>query len=159
MTGTISSAWSSGTATSSPSSSAAAEQPRRWVVVVEEGLPVGLAANTAAVLALTLGKTAPELIGPPVADAEGRDYPGLTLLPLPVLTHHQAGLRDLADAARAAGLLGAVMTATAQRAKTYPKYTSQLAVTGTADLHFVGIGLLGPQKVVRRLTGSLPLLR
>ena len=141
------------------STSAAAEQPHRWVVVVEHGLPVGLAANTAAVLALTLGNTAPELIGPPVADADGRDYPGLTLLPLPVLTHHQAGLRDLAAAARAAGLLGAVMTGTAQRAKTYPEYASQLAATPAVELHLVGIALLGPQAIVRRLTGSLPLLR
>jgi Protein of unknown function (DUF2000) len=38
--------------------SAVTSDQRRWVVVVERDLPVGLAANTAAVLALTLGKTA-----------------------------------------------------------------------------------------------------
>ncbi|PZS29804.1 MAG: DUF2000 domain-containing protein [Pseudonocardiales bacterium] len=146
-------------AVSTNSTSGASEQPHRWVIVVEQGLPVGLASNTAAILALTLGKTAPELIGPVVTDADGRDYPGLTLLPLPVLTHHQAGLRELADAARAASLLAAVMTGTAQRAKTYPEYTGQLAATPAAALHLVGIGLLGPQKIMRRLTGSLPLLR
>ncbi len=135
------------------------EQPHRWVVIVEQGLPVGLAANTAAVLALTLGKAAPELIGPAVADADGRDHPGLTMLPLPVLTLDQSGLRDLAETARAAGFLAAVMTSTAQRAKTYPEYAAQLAATPATDLHLVGIGLLGPQKIIRRLTGSLPLLR
>ena len=41
-------------------------EPDRWVVVVEHGLPPGPAANTAAVLALTLGKVAPHLIGPDV---------------------------------------------------------------------------------------------
>jgi hypothetical protein len=91
---------------------------RWWVVVVERDLPVGLAANTAAVLALTLGKTAPDLIGHDADDAQGRSYPGLTTLPLPVLTLDAPGLVDLADTARHSGLLAGVMTRTAQRAKT-----------------------------------------
>jgi hypothetical protein len=132
---------------------------RRWVVVVERDLPVGLAANTAAVLALTLGKTAPDLIGHDADDAQGRSYPGLTTLPLPVLTLDAPGLMDLADAARHSGLLAGVMTRTAQRAKTYPEYLTQLQNTTTADLDLIGVALLGPDRRVRRLTASLPLLR
>jgi hypothetical protein len=139
--------------------SAVTTDQRRWVVVVERDLPVGLAANTAAVLALTLGKTAPDLIGHDADDAQGRDYPGLTTLPLPVLTLDAPGLVDLADAARHSGLLAGVMTRTAQRAKTYPQYLTQLQNTTTADLDLLGVALLGPDRRVRRLTASLPLLR
>jgi hypothetical protein len=139
--------------------SAVTTDQRRWVVVVERDLPAGLAANTAAVLALTLGKTAPDLIGHDADDAQGRSYPGLTTLPLPVLTLDAPGLVDLADAARHSGLLAGVMTRTAQRAKTYPEYLTQLQNTTTADLDLIGVALLGPNRRVRRLTGSLPLLR
>lgn len=132
---------------------------RRWVVVVERDLPVGLAANTAAVLALTLGKTAPDLIGHDADDAQGRIYPGLTTLPLPVLTLDAPGLAGLADTARQSDLLAAVMTRTAQRARTYPEYLTELLDTATADLDLIGVALLGPDRRVRRLTGSLPLLR
>jgi hypothetical protein len=132
---------------------------RRWVVVVERDLPVGLAANTAAVLALTLGKSAPDLIGHDADDAQGRSYPGLTTLPLPVLTLDAPGLADLAGAARHSGLLAGVMTRTAQRAKTYPEYLTQLQNTTTANVDLIGVALLGPDRKVRRLTGSLPLLR
>jgi hypothetical protein len=51
------------------------------------------------------------------------------------------------------------MTRTAQRAKTYPEYLTQLQNTTTADLDLIGVALLGPDRRVRRLTGSLPLLR
>jgi hypothetical protein len=135
------------------------DQPDRWLVVIEHGLPPGLAANTAAVLALTLGKAAPHLIGPDVSDSDGNPYPGLTLLPLPVLTHHQDGLQNLVNAARAASLLAVIMTTAAQRSNTYPDYIDQLTNTAAADLHPIGVGLLGPRKTLRRLTGSLPLLR
>jgi hypothetical protein len=139
--------------------SAVTTDQRRWVVVVERDLPAGLAANTAAVLALTLGKTAPDLIGHDADDAQGRSYPGLTTVPLPVLTLDAPGLVDLADTARQSGLLAGVMTRTAQRAKTYPEYLTQLLDTATADLDLIGVALLGPDRRVRRLTGSLPLLR
>lgn len=141
------------------SNSGPADELDRWLVVIEHGLAPGLAANIAAVLALTLGKAAPHLIGPDVSDSDGNLYPGLTLLPLPVLTHHRDGLQNLTDAARAAGLLAVVMTDAAQRSKTYPDYMDQLTNTAEADLYPIGVGLLGPHKTLRRLTGSLPLLR
>lgn len=110
-------------------------------------------------LALTLGKTAPDLIGYYADDGQGRSYPGLTTLPLPVLTLDAPGLVDLVDAARHSGLLAGVMTRTAQRAKTYLGYLNQLRNTTTVDLNLIGVALLGPDRRVRRLTGSLPLLR
>jgi hypothetical protein len=139
--------------------SAAAVADCGWVVVIDKDLPVGLSANTAAVLGLTMGKVAPELIGVTTADADGNEYPGLTMLPIPILAHHSEGLRALTDAARSEGLLCAVVTEAAQRSKTYPQYADELAATRTTDVRVIGVGLFGARKGVRRLTGSLPLLR
>lgn len=135
------------------------ESEQGWVVVIDRDLPVGLSANTAAVLALTLGKAAPQLIGATVTDADGSEYPGLTTLPIPILAQHGDRLRELGDAARSAGLLCVVVTETAQRSKTYPEYVEELAATRTHDTRVIGVGLVGGRKGVRRLTGSLPLLR
>lgn len=74
------------TALDQPTGMPAGGASTKWVLIVAEALPAGLAANTAAVLALTLGRTAPHLFGPDATDADGRTYPGLTTQPLPVLT-------------------------------------------------------------------------
>ena len=54
-----------------------ASMPERCVIVVDESLPPGLAANAAAVLALTLGAREPALVGADLVDADDRSHPGL----------------------------------------------------------------------------------
>jgi hypothetical protein len=132
---------------------------RKWVAIIADDLPSGLAANTAAVLALTLGKAAPDLIGPDAIDSGGTTYPGLTTLPLPVLTATSQALAGLADRARSEQVLAALVTDAAQRSKTYPAYTQQLASTPAGLLTVLGLAILGPATTVNRLTGNLPLLR
>ena len=70
----------------------------RCVIVVDEDLAPGLAANAAAVLALTLGATVDGLVGPDLVDADGDVHPGLFAAGLPVLG---ARARDAVAAARA----------------------------------------------------------
>lgn len=132
---------------------------QKCVLVLATGLPLGLAANTAGVLAMSLGRAAPHLIGPVVTDASGQPYPGLTVVPLPVLNAAPDALRGLASRARDGDLLAAAVTDAAQESKTYPEYEGRLAVTPGSRLHFLGIALWGPARTVNKLTGSLPLLR
>ena len=47
----------------------------RCVIVVDESLPAGLAANAAAVLALTLGAREPDLVGADFVDADAQPHP------------------------------------------------------------------------------------
>jgi len=150
----------SGHAASDPApSDRAGGNPTKWVLIVAEALPPGLAANTAAVLALTLGRTAPHLFGPDVTDADGRAYPGLTTQPLPVLTADEQALTDLCTRATDQQILAAVVTDAAQQSKTYPDYTARLAATPTAQLAALGIAVHGPARAVNKITGHLRLLR
>ena len=55
----------------------------RCVIVVDESLPAGLAANAAAVLALTLGAREPDLVGADFVDADAQPHPGLIPIGLP----------------------------------------------------------------------------
>ena len=55
------------------------------MVVVDEALAPGLAANAAAVMAMTLGAKLPALVGEDFADGAGERHPGLITTGLPVL--------------------------------------------------------------------------
>ena len=45
------------------------EQDKKCVIVIDENLPLGILANTAAILGITLGKHVPELLGEDATDA------------------------------------------------------------------------------------------
>lgn len=131
----------------------------KWVLILADTLPAGLAANTAAVLALTLSRSAPHLLGPSATDADGRVYPGLTTLPLPVLTATEQAVTDLHARAADRQILAAVVTDAAQQSKTYPEYTTRLGATPTSRLATLGLAIHGPARAVNKLTGHLRLLR
>jgi hypothetical protein len=134
--------------------------PERLAIVVDGDLPAGLAANAAAVLALTLGRHTEGVLGPDVPDADGRLHRGITALNVPILRATPGALRDIVLAAAVADDVVTVdFCAEAQSARVYSEYTAKLAATGTSDLGYVGVGLAGSKKAVNRLVGSLPLYR
>ena len=57
----------------------------KCVIVMDEGLPLGLIANTAAIWGITLGKTLPEVVGAAVEDASGQSHLGIIEFPVPIL--------------------------------------------------------------------------
>ena len=73
------------------------EGPEKCVLVLDETLPLGLAANTAAILGLTLGRRRPDLVGDDVTDGSGELHPGIVTLPVPVLRGDRALLSQLRE--------------------------------------------------------------
>lgn len=139
--------------------SAAGADPGLCVIVVDEALPPGLAANAAAVMALSLGATAPALVGPGFADADGHPHAGLIDRGLPILRAPAADLLGLRTQARSAGLGVIDLPTFAQQTTDYESFCAQIGRTAAADLDYLGVLVHGPKRAVRRLTGSLPLLR
>jgi hypothetical protein len=132
----------------------------KCAIVVSEELPVGLAANAASVLSITLGHRVDALVGADVKDADGVAHPGIIYLPIPILNAPREQIATIVQAAAEDDELFFVsVSALAQSCKTYDEYIDKMAATATADLDSVGVGLHGPQKRVNRLVGSLPLLR
>src|SRR3954447_12012380 len=80
----------------------------RCVVVVDEALAPGKAANAAAVMAMTLGTKVADMIGPDFEDAAGSAHAGLYREGLPILKARAEQLRDLRARAVAAevGVVG-----------------------------------------------------
>ena len=54
-------------------------------MVIDEALPLGMIANTAAIMGITLGKKLPETVGEDVYDKTGKEHLGIIAIPVPVL--------------------------------------------------------------------------
>lgn len=132
----------------------------KCAIVVDRELPAGLAMNTVAALALSVGKFTEGIVGDDVKDAEGRLHTGITSIPLPVLKADAGELRDIAVRALGAGDVFVVdFTSVAQSSRSYDEYTSRTADIPTGELPYIGLALCGGKKAVDKLTGSLPLYR
>ncbi len=127
----------------------------KCVIVVDEALPLGLIANTAAILGITLGARLPGVVGADVRDGDGNGHMGIIELPVPILKASSDTLNSIR-----LSLYGgeyADFTDIAQSCKTYDEFIDKI---GTAEeLRYFGIAICGAKKKVNRLTGSLPLLR
>lgn len=133
--------------------------PERCVVVLDEALPPGLAANAAAVLALSIGARFPDLPGPDLIDADGTRHPGLIPMGLPVLAASADRLSALRGAAVDLQLYVVSFPTAGQQTTDYTAFGATVAGTSTTQLAYLGLALCGPSKPVRKLTGGLPLLR
>ncbi|UTH74697.1 DUF2000 domain-containing protein [Chromobacterium sp. IIBBL 290-4] len=131
----------------------------RCAIIVDPDLPVGVIANTAAVLSMTLGRRHPELVGADLADADGGARLGITTVPIPVLKGDAAQLRALREQARQAGLTVVELIYATRSTRSYQEYAAVLRDTPQRDLQYQGLALCGSAKRVRQLTGSLGLLR
>lgn len=60
-------------------------QNEKCVMVIDENLPLGLIANTAAIMGITLGKEMPEVVGANVTDQSGNQHLGIIEFPVPIL--------------------------------------------------------------------------
>ena len=125
----------------------------KCVLVIDEAMPRGLAANTAAILGITWGR---------LTDAAGAIHPGIIRTPVPVLSGRpetfQTLRRQLAEL-EFADVAAVDFTDLAQSCRTYGEFIEKMARTGPGELRYLGMALLGPRHQVDRLTGSLPLLR
>ncbi|MCM1334998.1 MAG: DUF2000 domain-containing protein [Bacteroides sp.] len=137
-------------------------EKKKCVLVIDRALPLGFIANTAAILAFTLGKRAPDAVGEDVSDKSGFIHSGIVRLPIPILQGDCETLRTLRERLFLAeyGDLAVVdFTETAQGSKTYPEWIEKMSVREEKELSYLGIAIYGDAKKVGRLTGNLPLLK
>ena len=60
-------------------------QNKKCVMVIDENLPLGIIANTAAIMGITIGKQMPEVVGADVYDRTGNGHLGIIEFPVPIL--------------------------------------------------------------------------
>ena len=130
------------------------------VMVVNNELPLGLIANTTAVLGVSLGNSTKDLVGNDCIDKDGNNHPGVTKVPIPVLSANRLKMSEIFQAANQNEKIDLLnFNHVAQSCRNYSEYSDKLSQTRTNDIEYSGICLAGPQKEINRLIGSLALLR
>jgi hypothetical protein len=131
----------------------------RCVIVIDDTLPPGKACNAAAVVALTLGARHPELVGAPLVDAQGVEHPGLIPVGISVLKASAARLPQLRADALAKAFDVVDFAVQGQQTKDYSAFRDAVRVVATADLAYLAVGVVGENKVLRKLVSEFELMR
>ncbi|PJJ73316.1 uncharacterized protein DUF2000 [Diaminobutyricimonas aerilata] len=131
----------------------------KWVVVVNEELPTGVAANAVVCVAAATATGVEGLLGADAVDADGAAHPGLPWAGCTVLRASADQLRSLRSAAATSeGAFVADMPAAAQSTRVYDEYRAQLAEIPGDDIEYYAVSIVGPRNRVDRLVRRLPLL-
>ncbi len=137
-------------------------QDEKCVMVMEEGLPLGVAANAAAILGISLGRELPETVGPDVIDRSGREHVGIVAVPVPILKGTPERIREIRERLYEpdfSDLTVVDFSELAQGCKNYEEFVEKMGRTAEGELRYFGLAICGQKKKVNRLTGNLPLLR
>lgn len=137
-------------------------QEVKCVMIIDNELPAGILANTAAILGVTLGRQVPECVGNDVTDASGFSHKGIISIPVPILKGTKEILKDLRKklyTPEFRDLLAIDFSDVAQSCNIYSDYINKAKITKEEDHIYLGIALYGDKKKINKLTGSMPLLR
>ncbi|THB78655.1 MAG: DUF2000 domain-containing protein [Desulfobacteraceae bacterium] len=130
------------------------------VMIVNQELPAGLVANTAAVLGITLGRFRNDIVGPDCLDGSNITHKGITEKNIPILAADGDALKQIYQACMDKAHIDMIdFNRIAQSCRDYEQYSSTLSNTENHRLDFSGLCLWGPKKEITRLTGSLGLYR
>lgn len=134
----------------------------KCVMVIDEHLPLGIIANTAAIMGITLGKQMPEVVGADVTDCTGNKHLGIIEFPVPILKGTPELIKELREKLyqpEFADLSVVDFSDLAQSCKTYDEFLKKMSNAPESTLNYFGLGICGEKKKVNKLTGSMPLLR
>lgn len=137
-------------------------QNEKCVMVIDEHLPLGIIANTAAIMGITLGRERPEAVGTAVYDQTGNKHLGIIEFPVPILkgdTERIHALRQRLYEPEFSDLTVVDFSDLAQSCKTYEEFIQKMKTVSETELNYFGLTICGEKKKVNKLTGSLPLLR
>lgn len=134
----------------------------KCVMVIDESLPIGLIANTSAIMGMTLGKKMPYIVGDDVKDKDNNSHLGVIQFPVPVLKAESSTISDIREklyTEEFSDVICVDFSDLAESCKTYGEYIEKMMDVSENSLKYFGIALCGPKKKVNKLTGSMPLLR
>lgn len=135
---------------------------KKCVMVIDEHLPLGIIANTAAIMGITLGKKMPEVVGDDVTDQSGNEHLGIIEFPVPILKGSPEIIKEIREKLYQPEFQDVTVvdfSDLAQSCKTYDEFTEKMGQVSESALQYLGVAVCGPKKKVGKLTGSMPLLR
>ena len=137
-------------------------QNEKCVMIIDENLPLGMAANTAAIMGISMGKEMPEVVGKDVFDQSGNRHLGIIEFPVPILKGNAQSMRMIREKlyeSEFSDLTVVDFSDLAQGCKTYEEFIEKMTLVSETELRYFGIAICGAKKKVNKLTGSMGLLR
>ena len=133
----------------------------RLAIVVDPSLAIGPLANTVAALGIGLGSAVPALAGAALTDADRHTVHTSANRPVPVLQATSEAIATLLARALPTpeGAVVVPFPRFARDLHRFEDYASELGHRRLLGEPVDGVGLCGPEKWVRSLTGSFRLLR
>lgn len=134
---------------------------KRIVIIVDPALPLGLLANTVATIAVGLGAAEPGFGDTVLTDVSGRSIKNSANRPVPILQAPADLIRMILLKALPAPDSGLVVPFPlfARSLHAFADYQMQFPTRDLSAETIEGLGLAGPERWVKSLTGSLKLLR
>lgn len=133
----------------------------KCVMVIDGDLHIGLIANTAAILGVTLGTKQDSIVGEDVQDGSGYRHLGITTIPIPILKASKEEIRSIRTlaAANEPEVMLVDFTSAAQTSRSYDEYEGKLLQSEAEQIEYLGIALYGESKKVKKLTGQIALMK
>ena len=131
----------------------------KWVIVVDDGAPLGQMVNAVACISASTGNAISGLIGPTAMDATGSAHEGLPWAGCSVLSATAEQISAIR--ARAAGhdaIFVADMPLSAQTNRVYDEYLAELSTTRAADVAPIALSMIGPRAEIDAIVKRLSLL-
>ncbi|MBI2616999.1 DUF2000 domain-containing protein [Candidatus Gottesmanbacteria bacterium] len=127
-------------------------------IIIDSEQPTGLLANSVACIASGLFLDGKDYVGPEI---QGKDvtYIPITKIPILILKPGNRSLFELCKQARGMNLKFMAFTKEGQSTTDYNQYEKRVSGLPLDSVTLVGLGVVGEEKVVNSLVGSLPMLR
>ncbi|WP_431223992.1 DUF2000 domain-containing protein [Serratia sp. L9] len=133
----------------------------RLAIIVNPELPLGLLANTVSAIAIGMAAKFPMLAGTALSDTNGNRIDVSSKYPVPILQGDAIQIKALMlKALQSAGERAVVpFPAFARSLHAFEQYEQAFPERDLTEELIDGVGLVGPDKWVKSLTGNLKLLR
>lgn len=131
---------------------------KKSAIIINPDLPLGLLANSVACIASGLFTQSDDLVG---AEIVGQNivFIPITKIPILILKPGKNTLTELCLKAQELNLKYMAFTHEAQSTTNYEEYTNRVLGKDINSVALVGLGVVGEEKVVNSLVGSLAMLR
>lgn len=134
----------------------------KCVIILDEELPAGIQANTAAILGMSLGRYIPECVGEDIIDGSGLTHKGITTVPIPILKGTKDNIKELRNRlynSDSDDLFVVDFSDLARTSHSYHNYTAKTEAISQDEISYLGLALYGSKKKINSLSGSLALLK
>lgn len=118
-------------------------------MVIDENLPLGIIANTAAIIGITLGKEMPEVVRANATDQSGNEYLGIIEFPVPILKGSPDIIKEIREKLYQPDFQDLTVvdfSDLAQGCKTYDKFIEKMGNVEECTLQYFGLAICGPKK-------------